>query len=38
MDEQFVTYGTAKVMISNISYEHALKSLQEEIEADGRRH
>ena len=32
MDEQFVTYGTAKVMISNISYEHALE-LQEEIEA-----
>ena len=32
MDEQFVTYGTAKVMISNISYEHAVE-LQEEIEA-----
>ncbi len=31
MNEQFVTYGTAKVMISNISYEHALE-LQEDIE------
>ena len=32
MDEQFVTYGTAKVMISNISYEHALE-LQEVLNA-----
>lgn len=32
MDEEFVTYGSARVMISNISYEHA-EELQEEIEA-----
>jgi predicted RND superfamily exporter protein len=32
MDEQFVTYGTAKVMVTNISYEEADK-IYEELDA-----
>lgn len=32
MNEEFVTYGTAKIMVSNISYETGLK-LQEQIES-----
>lgn len=32
MEEQFITYGTAKVMVTNISYEEA-EELAEEIEA-----
>ncbi|WP_066501131.1 efflux RND transporter permease subunit [Abyssisolibacter fermentans] len=32
MEEEFTTYGSAKIMISNITYEHAL-SIKEDLEA-----
>ncbi|MGF7059885.1 efflux RND transporter permease subunit [Brassicibacter mesophilus] len=32
MEEEFITYGTAKVMISNITYEHAL-AIKKDLEA-----
>lgn len=35
MDNEFVTYGTAKVMISNISYERAEALVDDMLEIDG---
>lgn len=32
MEDEFITYGSARVLVSNLSYEHALK-LQEQLEA-----
>ena len=35
MNDEFVTYGTAKVMVSNISYEHGAAIKDEILEVEG---
>jgi predicted RND superfamily exporter protein len=35
MNDEFVTYGSARVMVSNISYEHGEELMDEMLEIDG---